>query len=317
MKMNVIAETSNKRLPDFLIVGAAKSASSSLHFYLEQHPKIVMPSLKESWFFSFYKNPHKYDSPVTLNNMVTELDDYLKLFDGAAEDQKLGDACPSYLYTYKDTINNIQKLYNDRDLNELKIIISLREPVSRAFSQYYTHRRKVKEPLEFEQAMMESTVKQRLQDNWSIFYDYPGFGMYSEQVKAFQDAFGKKNVLVVLYDDISNDIDSVCRSIFDFIGVDPEVNIKTDVKYNSITGEPSLKWLVAGLLSQNKVKRTVASIFPKKLRMLILYIIIKPILKRKSLDTEVYKKQSAYFEQDILALEKLIERDLSGWRKSA
>ena len=126
----------NKRMPDFLIVGAAKSATSSLHNYLEQHPQIKMASLKESWFFSFYKNPPEYASPGKLSNLISEPDEYLKLYDGAKNDQILGDACPSYLYTYDDTISNIRQLYSEEALSNLKIVISLREPVSRAYSQY-------------------------------------------------------------------------------------------------------------------------------------------------------------------------------------
>jgi hypothetical protein len=309
-------EIPNTRLPDFLLVGAAKSATSSLHFYLDQHPQIKMASQKESWFFSFYKNPPDYDSPGKLCNIISELDSYLSLFDGAKENQKLGDACPSYLYTHADTIKNIRLLYSEEELAKLKIIISLREPVSRAFSQYYTFKRKVQEPLDFEHAILESTVSRRLKHNWNIFYDYLGFGMYSDQVKAFQEAFGKDRVLVVLYDDIRNDVNSVCSSIFTFLGIDNDLNIDDAVMHNSITGEPVVKWLVAGLLSQNAVKRTLASIMPKKLRMVILYLIVKPLIKRKSLDPDIHRKLSAYFEEDILALEELIARDLSGWRKS-
>ena len=314
--MNELADIPNTRLPDFLLVGAAKSATSSLHFYLDQHPRIKMASQKESWFFSFFKNPTEYNSPGKLSNMVTELDGYLQLFDGAKADQLLGDACPSYLYTYKDTINNIQLLYSKEELARLKIIISLREPVSRAFSQYYTFKRKVNETLDFEKAMRESTVKKRMDDNWNIFYDYPGFSMYSSQVKAFQEAFGKERVMVVLYDDIRKDINSVSRSIFSFLGVDPEFAINDNVKYNSITGEPKMKWLVSGLLSKNSAKRVIASVIPKKLRMIILYVMLKPLIKRQTLDSELHKKLSAYFEKDILSLEKLLDRDLSSWHKN-
>ena len=312
--MDESSNAMNKRMPDFLLVGAAKSATSSLYFYLDQHPQIKMASVKESWFFSFYKNPPDYFSPGILSNLISELDEYLKLYDGATNDQILGDACPSYLYTYDDTISNIRQLYSEEALAKLKIIISLREPVSRAFSQYYTFKRKVEEPLSFEEAVLESTVKQRMQDNWNIFYDYPGFGLYSKQVEAFQQAFGKERVMVVLYDDIHDDMLAVCRSLFAFLGVDTDFVVDNKAKHNSLAGEPKLKWLVAGLLSKNKFKRMFSSLIPKPLRMIILYIIIKPLLKRKPLDNETRKKLSALFEQDILKLEKLIDRDLGNWR---
>lgn len=312
--MDESSNAMNKRMPDFLLVGAAKSATSSLHYYLDQHPKVKMSSLKESWFFSFYKNPPEYASPGKLSNLISRADAYLKLYDGATNDQILGDACPSYLYTYDDTIRNIRSLYSEEALANLKIIISLREPVSRAFSQYYTFKRKVEEPLSFEEAVLESTVKQRMQENWNIFYDYPGFGLYSKQVEAFQQAFGKERVLVVLYDDVREDMLAVCRTLYAFLGVDPDFSINDKVKHNSISGEPKIKWLVSSLLSKNKFKRILSSLVPKKLRMVILFTILKPLLKRKPLDEKTRKKLSAFFEQDILKLEKLIDRDLSNWR---
>ena len=304
----------NTRLPDFLLVGAAKSATSSLHAYLDQHPQIVMASQKESWFFSFYKKPPHYTSPGILSNVVSELEPYLKLYDGAEANQILGDACPSYLYTYEDTIRNIHQLYPEDARAKLKIIISLREPVSRAYSQFYTFKRKVQESLAFEQAIREDTVKQRMQENWNIFYDYPGFGMYSEQVAAFQQAFGKERVLVLLYEDIQADINKVCRTILSFLEVDTDFTVDDSFKHNSITGEPSVKWIVAGLFSKNRFKRMISALIPKQLRMILLYIIIKPLLKREAMDVNTYKQFSEYFSNDILNLEKLIGRDLSSWR---
>ncbi len=312
--MDELTSDSNKRLPDFLIVGAAKSATTSLHSYLGEHPQIKMPVQKESWFFSFYNKPPNYSSPGVLNNLISDVDTYLKLFDGAGVNQILGDACPSYLYTYEDTIHNIQQLYSEEALENLKIIISLRDPVSRAFSQYYTFKRRVQEPLSFDQAIKPEVLKRRMQTEWNIFYDYTGFGLYSKQVEAFQQAFGKERVLVLLFDDLKADFQKECRAIYSFLGVDTEVTVDDRLKHNSITGEPSLKWVVAALLSRNKFKRMLSALLPKKVREIIIYIIVKPLLKRKQMDESTYKYLADFFEKDILKLEKMINRDLSNWR---
>ena len=308
------AASGNTRLPDFLLVGAAKSATSSLHYYLDQHPQITMASKKESWFFSFYRKPPHFNSPGVLSDVVSELDEYLKLYDGAADDHLLGDACPSYLYTYEDTINTIRELYSDEALARLKILISLREPVSRAYSQYYTFKRVVEEPLDFEQAVKPETIDQRMSQEWNIFYDYLGFGMYSKQVEAFQRAFGKDRVLVLLYEDIHADIQKVCQQIFRFLGVDDEVVIDDLHKHNSLSGEPRIKWLVAGLFSQNRLKRRIAALIPPKLRMRIAYLVLKKLLRRETLDSRIRRQLSEYFDADIVRLERLIDRDLSAWR---
>ena len=312
--LNQPENNTNSRLPDFLLVGAAKSATSSLSFYLDQHPQIAMASQKESWFFSFYGNPPDYSSPGVLSDVVSDLDTYTCLYDGAKADQKLGDACPSYLYTYEDTIRNIQQLYSAETLAKLKIIISLREPVSRAYSQYYTFKRKVQEPLTFDRAIQPDTIDKRLQENWNIFYDYLGFGMYASKVEAFQQAFGKERVHVLLYDDIQTDIQKTCRAIFDFLEIDPDVVVDDRYKINSVSGEPRLKWVVAGLFSKNRFKRAISAIISQKLRRIIIFFIFKVLLKRETLDATTIQQISQHFTEDISRLEKLIDRDLSAWQ---
>ena len=304
----------NSRLPDFLLVGAAKSATSSLSAYLNQHPQIAMASQKESWFFSFFGKPPDYSSPGVLSDVVSELDTYTRLFDGAKADQKLGDACPSYLYTYEDTIRNIHQLYSAEALAKLKIIISLREPVGRAYSQYYTFKRKVQEPLAFDQAIQPDTINRRLQENWNIFYDYLGFGMYARQVEAFQQAFGKERVHVLLYEDVQTDVQKTFRTIYDFLEINPDVIVDDRYKINAISGEPRLKWVVAGLFSKNRLKRMISALIPLRLRRIITYFIFKVLLKREAMDSSSVKQLSQYFTEDISRLEQLIDRDLSAWR---
>ncbi len=300
-------------LPDFLLVGAAKSATSSLHSYLDQHPEIRMPSVKESWFFSFVGNAPNYTSPGILNDMVTELDDYVTLFDGAVAEQKLGDASPSYLYTHEDTIRNIKAIYPEEALSRLRIIISLRDPVSRAFSQYLTMKRVLHEPLDFDGAIDAATIEQRLSGQWNIFYDYTGFGRYYQQVKAFIDAFGRDKVMVLLYEDICADPVQTCQSIFRFIDVDASFSPDVETRHNSVTGEPRLKWLIRILKSQNSIKRRLVSCIPESARDLILNSMVKPMLKKTQVSAQTRANLVQSYHDDIRQLETLIDRDLGNW----
>ena len=307
-------------LPDFLVVGAAKSATTSLYYYLGQHPEIQMTSIKENWFFSFLNNPPHYTSPGKLHDVVTSLDEYVKLFKGASQEQRLGDASPSYLYTYQDTIQNIRSVYPQEALDKLRIIISLREPVSRAFSQYYTFKRVVQEPLSFEEAVQDNTIRRRLNDNWNIFYDYTGFGRYYEQVKAFLDFFGNDRVLVVLYDDILNEAVEVCKSIYTFLGVDSSFTPDVETRLNAVSGEPKVKWLVRALISRNPIKRTLSFFIkiillclPKEIRNKILHTLLTRLFKRTEISESIKLELSRAYCDDIKRLEALIGRDLSQW----
>lgn len=313
-------------MPDFLLVGAAKGATTSLYYYLSQHPEIRMTSIKENWFFSFVDKPPTYSSPGVLSNVVSRLEDYVKLFDGARAEQRLGDASPSYLYTYRDTIRNINSIYPPREREKLRIIISLRNPVSRAFSQYWTFKRFIHEPLSFEDAIEEGVIQKRLSDNWNIFYDYIGFGRYYEQVNAFLKAFGKDRVLIFLYDDIRKDPVGVCQSIFRFLDVDPGFVPDVGQKYNDVTGEPKRKWLLRVLISRNPVKRAIAAgvksillRLPQEPTRKAIDAILRRVfnLERTEMAEQTRLQLIRTFSADIQRLETLIGRDLSHWRSGA
>jgi len=186
-------------LPDFFIVGAAKSGTTSAHYYLDQHPDACMPTQKEPRYFSFVDAPPNFAGPSNLDNSVTRLEDYLALFQCPGTATRRGDASPSYLYLYEDTIHNMERVYGADALSRVRIVIFLRQPADRAWSQYWTFQRIFQETLPFEKAIKPETIEQRLQQNWNVFYDYLGFGNYAAQVRAYLERFGRDNVRVYLY----------------------------------------------------------------------------------------------------------------------
>ena len=192
------------KVPDFMIVGAAKSGTTSLHHYLGQHPEIFMPKVKELFFFSFMDSPPNLSANDPLRGRtVHRLEDYIEHFKAAKENQIVGESCPSYLYTYKNTIRNVKTVYQEKYI-DLKIIIVLRNPAERAWSHFTMKKNYEQEPLDnFKEAVGPELVDRRLKEGWNIGYDYIGFGMYYEQVKAFLEEF--PHVKLLLYDDFCND----------------------------------------------------------------------------------------------------------------
>jgi hypothetical protein len=115
------------RKPDFFIVGAPKSGTTAMYFYLKQHPEIFMPERKELHFFgSDFFAPH----------FVRDLKDYLKFFEGADNKKRIGEASPWYLYS-KRAAFEIKEFNPDAD-----IIIMLRNPVDMMYSLRETLRKK-------------------------------------------------------------------------------------------------------------------------------------------------------------------------------
>ncbi len=118
-----------QRLPDFLIVGAAKSGTTSLQHYLVNHPEIFLNEKKELRFFSGLENNYVGPDDDIINKIVTlTISEYKRYFKLAKQNQKIGDISPDYLARYRQSIKNIKKYLDDP-----KIVIILRNPVTRAF----------------------------------------------------------------------------------------------------------------------------------------------------------------------------------------
>ena len=111
-------------LPEFLIIGAAKSGTTAIAKYLTEHEKIYIPARKECRFFSEMQGDFKGPGDKHINlSIVKTLDHYISLFKKATKDQIKGDASPDYLFYYNDTIKNIKKYYKQVNQDYPKIII--------------------------------------------------------------------------------------------------------------------------------------------------------------------------------------------------
>ena len=93
-------------LPNFLIVGAAKSGTTSLYYYLQEHPEIYIPGeIKETFFFSQI-NSHTFPEPhghAYGTDKIWNISDYNNLYKSASGYKAVGEACTSYLYYHKES----------------------------------------------------------------------------------------------------------------------------------------------------------------------------------------------------------------------
>src|SRR4030095_16792053 len=94
--------------PNFLLVGAGKSATRSLYNYMIQHPDVFMPKLKEPQFFVAEQVEGR------IQKWIDNYDDYMRLFEGSGRKKAIGEASVMYLLFYEEAIRNIKKyLGND------------------------------------------------------------------------------------------------------------------------------------------------------------------------------------------------------------
>lgn len=303
-----------KNYPNFFIVGAAKSGTTSLFHYLKQHPEIFLPNTKENFFFAeLRKNTFTGVGNFYGDNIVEKWDDYLKLFRGIKSEIAIGEACVGYLYFYEKTIKNMKKYLSYFP----KIIILLRNPVERAFSNYSHHVRDGIENLSFEKVINRQIIEQRADQNYWWGFDYIKVGLYYSQVKAYVSTFGKENVRIYLHEDLNEAPTQVLKDIFKFLKVDESFNPDTKTKYN-ISGIPKSKKLQDFLLGHDssfkKLVRPIAfKLIGKEKTEKIVNSFWNKNLKRLNIDPEIKCKLSELYREDILKLQNLINRDLSSW----
>ena len=176
------------KIPEFFLVGAAKSGTSSLYMYLTQHPRVFVPPIKEPHFFSDFHHP-------ALAHIDT-LDKYLALFDDCPENALAGDASTSYLYS-RGAPRRIQALQP-----RARIMAILRNPIDRAYSFYWHNRRDFHEPLSFEDAL--EAEPGRIEERAGFASHYVRSGMYHDQVRNYIDTFGRDRVRVWLTEDLKD-----------------------------------------------------------------------------------------------------------------
>ena len=112
------------KLPNFLIVGAAKSGTSSLHNYLNQHPEVFMPSFNKEGMK--VKEPRFLIKDLVenrLHNGVWNWEEYQSLFREVTNEKAIGESTVLYLYYFKEAMKNIKYRLDEG----VKIIIMLRD----------------------------------------------------------------------------------------------------------------------------------------------------------------------------------------------
>jgi Sulfotransferase domain len=286
------------RRPDFFIVGAPKAGTSSLYKYLSQHPNIFLSEPKEPHFFHNRRAP---GSPVLGEK---NLEEYLRLFEGVPDNVRAGEASTSYLYS-ANAAREIKEVCPDA-----KIMMILRNPVDRAYSQYWNHVRDGNEQLSFEEALRDEP--ERIENRrWCGSY-YVAGGRYAEQVARYLDDFGRDAVKVYLFEELKRDAPGVCRDAFSFLGVDPDVPIDTREAYNR--SGPPRSTLLSSLSYRLSKNGFVARVLPVNLRRGAKEWLLKGNVRpAPKMDPKTRARLQDAYSDDILRLGALIRRDLEHW----
>ncbi len=301
------------RIPNFIIIGAAKSGTTSLWHYLKQHPQIYMSLRKHTRFFAFEVEEPGFRGPPpeqpSVPYAVADIEAYHALFDGATCETAIGEASHSYLYR-PEAPGRIQE-YAPR----MKLIAILRNPAERAFSHYRQMVRDEREPItDFVRALEEEEA--RIRDNWWPDFHYVHLGLYHDQLKRYFDLFDRDQIKVYLYEDLNSDPRSLMKDTFGFLGVDDAFVPEMTVRFNA-SCIPESKFLHLFLQKLRLIMPVVERLAPKSQYRRLLRIggtLHNRNLAKPKLSPEVRRRvTNDYFREDILKLQRLIQRDLSSW----
>jgi hypothetical protein len=289
-------------MPNFFIVGAQKAGTTSLYHYLDQHPEVYMSPRKEPHFF---EGMHwEYRRPGLRNAPVSDLAEYLALFDGASGERAIGEASASYLYSPRAP--GLIK----SSVPAARIIVLLRNPADRAYSNYLHCVQVGREPLgTFAEALQAE--ESRMRDRWGPLWYYKYKGFYYAQVKRYFDEFGRNQVGVWLHEDLRNDAPGTLSEVFRFLGVDERFVPDASVEHNP-SGVPRIGRLYKGVrtfTARNPV--LVERVIPARLRG---YVKSRLFTKPPPFPPELREDLILAYKDDILELQDLIGRDLSCWK---
>ena len=149
------------KLPNFLIVGAAKCGTSSMHNYLNQHPEVFMPSYNK--YGMKVKEPRFLIKDLVqnrLHNGIWDFEEYKSLFSDVMGEKAIGESTVLYLYYYQHAIKKIKENLG----KDVRIIIMLRSPVDRAYSAFQHVSRGFQESNSFEESLDIETANQKAND---------------------------------------------------------------------------------------------------------------------------------------------------------
>jgi len=281
-----------EKWPNFFIVGAPKSGTTSLYEYLKQIPDFFFPSIKEPNFFSVNLNQE-----LLLTKPIRKKEKYLLLYKNSKNEKFLGDASPTYLWD-----PDAAKLISEKTPNA-KIIIILRNPVNRSFSHYL-----FLVSLGTEISDFETSIKNSL----SFKNDYRGRiiegGRYEKQIKNYLEFFNKDQIHFVIFEEFINNTEDSLRDILKFLDINfdlEKINFRKPFNEFSIPRNT----LSVVMMRNNILRKLVKNFFPVNYLDHLKKIFDKSA-KKPIMEENIKKKLQEIYHDDILYVQKLMGRSL-------
>ncbi len=308
------ARASGATVPDFFIIGHAKSGTTALYEMLRRHPQIFMSDVKEPRFFApdLRSGSPRLDggkAPLTLEG-------YLALFTAAASGQRVGEASPQYIRS-REAAGLIARLQP-----AARIIAVLREPASFLRSM---HLQMLQAYIETEKDLSNALAREperrhaREVEHQPVPQGlmYAEHVHYTEQLRRYHDVFPAEQVLVLIYDDFRADNEGTVRRVLRFLEVDESDPIEVKEANPSVSvRSPRMYELVRSVYmgrgrSARVVKTGIKTLTPRRLRHRALAAQVRmQWAKPEAPDAQLTRELRERFKGEVVALSEYLNRDL-------
>lgn len=303
----------------FISIGAQRCGTTSLYFYLREHPDIYVSPIKETNFFSLLADnipEHMWTHPL-LKPQPRTIEEYELLFANATTQHAVGEVTPLYLY-HPLTAGKIHEYIPD-----VKIIVCLRNPVERAYSAFQFERNWKRESegnfrraVEKQQQILSRTT------SWWEFHLQSGVSTpyldgsrYYNQVKRYFDLFPGEQIYLYLFEDFKSNTQQVMQEIFRFLHVDL-MAFEVDNIHND-RQTPNRNQVYTALGAIKAFAPSLRNAVPKPIRRFALESLIQ-FAERKDANKLSVQDREWLMEQlhdDVIKLSKLTQLNLDHWLK--
>jgi hypothetical protein len=294
-------------LPDFYLVGAPKCGTTAMYDFLRQHPDIFLPRTKELLLFGA-----DLSYPTRLS-----ADEFLAYFADRGDARRVGTAHTAYMQSRR-AATEIKAARPDAD-----IIIMLRNPIEVLPSWHSELLYETIEELgDFEAALEAEADRRRgkrvpraARNSYVESLFYRDVVAFSDQVERYFEVFGRRNVHVIIHDDLRGDPQGVYREVLSFLRVDPTFEPQFAViNANKIVRSRALQKLYFGTSTPGH--RTIRQLVPRALRQKLLAVNARQA-SRSALQPHVKARLMEELGAEIVRLSQLLDRDLTSWLDKA
>lgn len=270
-----------KNFPNFIVVGAKRSGTTSLYYYLKSTNGIFLPERKYVTFFLGRKSDDKLNE-----------NQYLKFYSKVSNEKIIGEVNPNYLNDAESP--SLIKKY----IPNCKIIILLRNPIERTFSEYNSEKMKEKLNCSFHDAIKNNTN------------DIVTNSLYYEVIKNYIEKFGMQNVGIWLSENLNSNPKNVLHEIFNFLGISAKI---PDVSKNYSTNSIPRNIFFKKILRHKKILKFLSKLLLfNNVRQKLSEFTYKPVPKSE-IDNEDKIFLKNFFKNDSKNLESYLKLDLSSW----